>query len=167
MARGVCGTAIDDRMYGSPQVTGLRPVPVTDVPERTARRAQVLLAEDDDAMRELLVQVLREDGNEVIAAPDLETLCDLAAASRTDAASIALIISDIRMPDWSGIEFLASLRAAHWTTPVLLITAFGSEEVHQRAETLGALRVLDKPFAVEQLRDLVRMEVGRHRDAGQ
>lgn len=62
-----------------------------------------------------------------------------------------MIISDIRMPGWSGIYVLASLRHSDWSMPVILITAFGDEETHAQAKRLGAASLLDKPFDIEEL----------------
>ena len=62
------------------------------------------------------------------------------------------IVSDVRMPGHSGLEMLAALRRAGWTTPVVLITAFGDRWVHDQARQLGAAAVLDKPFDIDALR---------------
>ena len=56
------------------------------------------------------------------------------------------------MPGHSGLEMLAALRREGWTTPVVLITAFGDRWVHDQARQLGAAAVLDKPFDIDALR---------------
>ena len=127
--------------------------------EMIGQPPRVLLAEDDAEMRDLIATVLRADGCEVIDAGDFDRLGEIVAQHGGDRESIAMIISDIRMPGLTGLEFLAALRCARWRTPVILITAFGTEEVHKAADQLGALAVLDKPFPLEHLRDLVRQAV--------
>lgn len=126
-------------------------------------RPRVLLAEDDPAMRELIASVLRQDGYDVLEARDGEELLDSIGhvVDRPGACqeSIAMIISDVRMPSLSGLDVLAALRCAFWRTPVILITAFGSEETHAEAGKLGVLAVLDKPFPLDDLRTLVRQAV--------
>jgi len=122
----------------------------------------VLVAEDDRAMRELITTLLRDAGYDVVEACDgaqlLDRIGDLAGRLHGRNA-IALIISDIRMPGLTGLDVLAALRVAYWRTPVILITAFGSEESHAEADQLGALAVLDKPFALDDLLALVRRTV--------
>jgi len=123
-----------------------------------ARPKCVLLAEDDPYMRQLLASALRKDGYEVIEAKDgIECLgCmqswvfDHAAPTLPD-----IIISDIRMPGWSGLEILQIARAKDPCVPVILITAFGAREIHNEAWRLGAAAVFDKPFDVDDLRELV------------
>ena len=108
-------------------------------------------------MRDLIASVLRQDGYDVVEAPTIDGLAVLADAAGRD--TIAIVISDLRMPGMTGLELLASLRSAHCSTPFILITAFGSEETHARAGELGALAVLDKPFPIEHLQSLVRSTV--------
>jgi DNA-binding NtrC family response regulator len=70
-----------------------------------------------------------------------ETICDM-------------IVSDIRMPVCSGVQILEGLRKAHWTTPVILITGFGTEVMRKQVESLRAI-MLDKPFDLDDLRAAV------------
>ena len=125
-------------------------------------RGRVLVAEDDRAMRDLITSLLRDAGYDVVEACDgaqlLDRIGDLAGRLHGRHA-IELIISDIRMPGLTGLDVLAALRVAYWRTPVILITAFGDEESHAEANQLGALAVLDKPFALEELLALVRRTV--------
>lgn len=63
-----------------------------------------------------------------------------------------VIIMDIRMPSRTGLEVLADLRKYDCHVPVVLITAFGARDVHEKARQLGAVAVFDKPFDVDDLR---------------
>ena len=130
---------------------------------------RLLVAEDDEAMRDLIVTQLRHDGYEVIEASDGAQLLDhIGAVTAEDGGgptAIAMIISDLRMPGLSGLDLLAALRCAEWQTPVVLITAFASEETHAEARDLGALCVLDKPFPLERLRAIVRTTLAAPRSA--
>jgi DNA-binding NtrC family response regulator len=119
------------------------------------RGPRVLVAEDDRNMRELIVASLRADGYDVTAAGDLDRLGESVGVD-TGPDAVALIVTDNRMPGCTGLELLTALRAAHWETPVILITAFGSPATHRHAAALGATAVLDKPFPLDQLRALVR-----------
>jgi CheY-like chemotaxis protein len=124
-----------------------------------ARRTRVLLAEDDPAMRSLLAWMLRRDGYDVTEAQDgVEAVAYVLASWGFGAAGrrqFNLIISDIRMPGWTGLEILAIMQVASQPTRVILITAFGSAETHEQARRLGAAAVFDKPFDFEDLRAAV------------
>ena len=128
---------------------------------RAGWTARVLLAEDNDEMRTLLAAILRADGYQVVEAKDGRELLSglLAARERGRPPTIDLVVSDIRMPACSGLAVLERLREVDWSIPVILITAFGSQETHSRARSLGAALVLDKPFDLEELRHAVRSVV--------
>jgi DNA-binding NtrC family response regulator len=127
-------------------------------PGSPSRHGVVLLADDDAAMRALLARALRRAGFDVLEACNgselLERLaCGFACAPRI---RFDLIISDVRMPAYDGLNILASLRQMSIAIPVILITAFGSTAAHAAAADLGAFAMLDKPFDVDDLMALVR-----------
>jgi DNA-binding NtrC family response regulator len=112
-------------------------------------RARIFLAEDDDAMRELLAASLRGAGFEVMESPNG---IDLAGQlGPEDPERFDLIISDIRMPGVTGFELLEGLNEAGGYPPTILITAFGGAEVHAEAASLGAAALFDKPFEIDAL----------------
>jgi DNA-binding response OmpR family regulator len=118
----------------------------------------VLVADDDAEMRRLVAESLRKDDYEVIEEVDggrmLVRIAAMYAFGRT-VSPFDIIVSDIRMPVCSGLDIVKGLREAHWTTPVILMTAFGDDETRARAERLGAM-LLDKPFQMGALRVFVR-----------
>jgi DNA-binding response OmpR family regulator len=120
---------------------------------------RLLLAEDDLQMRQLVAEALRKDGYDVVEAVDGMHVLDQVSSWLLDQTPkgpvINLIISDIRMPGLSGLSLVAGLRQAGWTTPIILMTAFGDSETHAAAKRLGATAVFDKPFDVDDLRTLV------------
>jgi len=119
----------------------------------------ILVADDDDEMRSLLSALFRSDGFTVSEAKDgQELLSMLTAKTAPDGTPIApdLVVTDVQMPGATGIRVLSHVRRAHPTVPVILITAFGSAELHAQAKRLGAATVLDKPFDVAELRKLVQ-----------
>jgi CheY-like chemotaxis protein len=116
---------------------------------------RVLLAEDDAEMRELVASSLRRDGFEVVELRDGGELFDhigISWVGPPDHRRPDLVISDVRMPGFSGLEILDILRQADWALPVILITAFGDADLHQEAQRLGAAAVFDKPFDLDDLR---------------
>lgn len=117
------------------------------------RPLNVLLADDDIEMRHLLFTQLHADGHVVSTVRDgTEMLEALSEVSDFPVMVPDVIIMDVRMPGYSGLHLLAALRFANWTTPVILITAFGDVRLHAEAARLGAAVVFDKPFDVDDLR---------------
>jgi DNA-binding response OmpR family regulator len=121
------------------------------------RPPRILLAEDDVELRGLMASSLREDGYDVFEALDggrllVQITAAYAGKGRNSACDV--IVSDIRMPVCSGVQILEALRRAHWTTPVILVTAFGNKATRRYVESLRAL-LFCKPFDVDDLRTAV------------
>ena len=125
---------------------------------RVAWQKRLLLAEDDESLRSLLAETLRRGGYEVIEVKHgLELLEALEPAmfegqgdNRPD-----LIISDYHMPGCTGMSILAGVHSTGLNVPFIVITAFGDEETHAQARTLGAVAVFNKPFDLDDLRTAV------------
>lgn len=122
------------------------------------RKRRILVAEDDASLRRLIAISLIRDGYEVAEAADGSELLDLLGSALVKggtATSFDLVVSDIRMPGWTGLDLVAGLHRWPWGPPILLMTAFGSAEVHSQAQRLGAVAVLDKPFDLDDFRTVV------------
>jgi DNA-binding response OmpR family regulator len=116
---------------------------------------RILVAEDDSEMRRLVADALRKDGYEIVEASDGgRLLVEVTSLYQHPENQPDLIVSDIQMPVCTGLQILEALRKAHWTMPVILMTAFGDDETRARADTLGAI-LFDKPFAIDDLRTAV------------
>jgi two-component system response regulator AtoC len=118
----------------------------------SAEQGYVVLAEDDRIMRDLVTTTLRQGGYEVEVARNGVDLLRLLEEQMTDGEVLApgtVIISDIRMPQLDGLSVLEKLRSLGWRTPVILMTAFGDTDTHERAHALGASAALNKPFDLE------------------
>jgi CheY-like chemotaxis protein len=117
-------------------------------------RPKVLLAEDQPDMRHLVGKVLREAGYDVV---ELQSGTDLWSeivnwqSDEDNPRDPDLIVTDIRMPGSTGLEVLARLRQSDWATPVILMTAFGDLATFREALQLGATRIFNKPFDVNDL----------------
>jgi len=119
---------------------------------------RILLADDDNDLRELLASVLRMDGYEVVEARDGIELLDHIGSTMVAGGSgepVDLIVSDIRMPGWSGMQILSGVRRTDWAIPVVLITAYGDRDTDEEADRLGAAAVFRKPFDLDDLRTVV------------
>jgi two-component system response regulator PilR (NtrC family) len=102
-------------------------------------------------MRELLAIVLKREGYEVLLAENGQQ-----ALAVIEGGAIDLIISDIKMPDMSGVEVLRAAKAADPGVPTMMMTAFASTETAVEAMRLGACDYLIKPFDVDELKMKVR-----------
>lgn len=112
---------------------------------------RVLLAEDDADFRQLLRESLERNGFEVRAVDDGSLLLSaLTQALIDDCPDFDVVVSDVRMPGWSGLAALNALRCAGCDIPVILVSAFPAQEVVYAARELGA-RLLHKPFELEEL----------------
>ena len=120
--------------------------------EKQPRAGRILLAEDNREMRSLLASALQAEGYEVTQCRDGDQFVDHIVTA-SPGVDFDLIISDVRMPGHTGLEILDAGRQLEGFPPMILITAFGSEALHDRARRLGAVAVFDKPFDVD---DLVR-----------
>lgn len=124
-------------------------------PRDEVERRRVLLAEDDAALRGLLAEELESDGFLVVQARNGYELMEAVARHTDGEEHFDAIVTDIRMPGPEGMFALASLREEDWQTPVIVTTAFGDANTHEEARRLGAIRVLDKPFDYDELRELL------------
>jgi DNA-binding NtrC family response regulator len=68
---------------------------------------------------------------------------------------VKLVISDIRMPEISGLELLSRIRESYPATKVIIMTAYGSSEVHEEANARGCFKYIEKPFEITDLRQLI------------
>lgn len=107
---------------------------------------RVLVAEDEALIRLDLVEMLREEGYDVVGeARDGQEAVDLTNELRPD-----LVIMDIKMPRRDGIDAATEIAAAR-LAPVIMLTAFSQRELVDRARDAGAMAYLVKPFAKADL----------------
>jgi DNA-binding NtrC family response regulator len=110
-------------------------------PDATTR---ILLVEDDDDFRETLAEMLVRHGFEVLRAGD-----GASAIRLTPGAD--LLITDVRLPDTSGIDLMGKIREARPALPVLVMTGYGTIKDAVEAMRKGASTYLTKPFEPEEM----------------
>ena len=118
-------------------------------------QTKILVADDQPEMRELLASRLRSLGYVVIEAADGQEMLEELKQTEPD-----LIISDLHMPQLSGLQVLSQLRQTDSTTPFILMSAFADKAVRAEAAALGATYVYSKPFDVKHLVSTVWEIVG-------
>jgi two-component system, NtrC family, response regulator PilR len=129
---------------------------VTDVPAPATERRppRILVVDDERSMRELLAIVLRREGYDVLLAES-----GRAAVTMLEREAVDLLISDIKMPDLSGVEVLRAAKRIDQDILGIMITAFASTESAVEAMRLGACDYLSKPFDVDLLKMKVREKI--------
>ncbi len=126
----------------------------SEAPPAERRLPRILVVDDERSMRELLAIVLRREGYEVLLADS-----GRAAIETLERESIDLLISDIKMPDLSGVEVLRAAKRIDQDTLGIMITAFASTDTAVEAMRLGACDYLSKPFDVDLLKMKVREKI--------
>jgi len=112
---------------------------------------RILIVDDEKGMRDLLSIMLKNDGYRVDAAESATRARELISRGSYD-----LVISDIAMPDGSGVDVLRTAREIQPDCIVILITAYASTESAIEALKLGAYDYIIKPFDVEELRIILK-----------
>ena len=111
----------------------------------------VAIVDDDDLMRTALQGLLKSAGLVAQAFASAEEF--LKSGHQRD---IGCLITDIRMPGMSGLEFQAQLNADHYRIPTIFITAHGDAKMRMQAMRAGAVEFLAKPFDDDALLESVR-----------
>ncbi len=109
-------------------------------------KARLLVADDEDAQREILRLILEGEGYEVVLAATGRQALKLALAQPFD-----LVLTDLKMPDLSGLELLGELLSAEPRACVILMTAHGSIDSAVEAMRRGAFDYLTKPLERDEL----------------
>jgi EAL domain-containing protein (putative c-di-GMP-specific phosphodiesterase class I) len=119
---------------------------------------RLLLVDDDPAVLRAYGRALERHGTTVTTASSGKDAVD-----RLKAASFDVIVSDISMPEMTGIEFLRAVRGHDLDVPVILVTGAPSVESAVRAVEYGAFRYLSKPVADQELWDVVLRAASMHK----
>lgn len=135
---------------------------VTDTFRRP--RPRVLVAEDDQQLRRMVVARLQRDGYDVLEARSgHEALAVMKVIAEHEIDDLVLAIMDVRMPGLSGLDVVYTLRAWQWELPILLITAYPDPEIVDTAKRLG-VSLLAKPFAFPRLDIAAREAIAAHQE---
>ena len=113
-------------------------------------KAHILVIDDDAVACEFLQEALSLEGYEVKAYTSAKE------ALKQDLSRYDLLMSDIRMPEMDGLQFLDQVRKKWPNLPVILMTAYGSLETTMEAISLGAWDYISKPFSPEDCRAIVK-----------
>jgi response regulator NasT len=138
-------------------VTVVDSASVTPAGQQTTHK--VLVAEDDSLIRMDLIEMLREEGYDVVGeAPNGQAAVDL-----TEKLSPDLVIMDIKMPVRDGIDAAAEI-ASKRLAPVVMLTAFSQRDFIEKAREAGAMAYLVKPFTKADLVPAIEVAVSRYQE---
>ena len=116
----------------------------------------ILVVDDDPEMRALLLDVLRNEGYDVVEAKD-GTEAVLALRAR----KFDVILMDKNMPGPSGLDLLPGFRRVCPRSQIIMMTAFGDVASYMEAAEKGAVEYLFKPFRMEEMKDAIAKALGR------
>lgn len=108
----------------------------------------ILVVEDDDIVRMLIVDVLEELEYHVLEAADAEQALSII---NKDGLAINLMMTDVGLPDMDGKELAQKARASRPALPILFASGY-AENIDAPAD----MHVIGKPFSIDQLRDKVK-----------
>ena len=112
---------------------------------------KILVVDDDQESRNLLTEILEDNGYAVCAARDGVAARQLLAGN----AQYGVVIADLRMPQESGLELLRKLREQKSAQHVILMSSFLSPGERKDAEALGAYALFEKPLRLDEVLQVV------------
>ena len=121
---------------------------------------QILVLDDDAAIRTVVAQALRRDGHRVVTSATVAEFDRALAAQLPDA-----VVTDVVLPDGDGLAVAARLAADHPTLPVIILSAQNTLTTAVRANEAGAFEYLPKPFDLDALTHAVRAALAQRGEA--
>jgi two-component system, NtrC family, response regulator AtoC len=111
----------------------------------------ILVADDEPSMRLNITELLQDEGYNI-----LEAANGLQAIQLTNTHLPDVVLMDVKMPEMNGITTLKNLKREHPDIPVIIFTAFGSNEKPIEAMKAGAFDYMEKPFDIDELLSVIR-----------
>ncbi len=127
--------------------------PAGAISPMTAKKStglRIPVVEDEPLIRWSIGEALTDAGHAITGAPDGATALQAIAANSYD-----VVLLDLRLPDSNDLTLLATIGRRAPRSAVVLMTAFGAAEIVTAARTLGARRVLAKPFDLDDMTQAV------------
>ena len=128
-----------------------------EVIKETAER-EILVVDDDEAIRDFLTRILTREGYQVAVAPDGQKALDIARERE-----LSLVFLDIKMPGMNGIDTLRVLKRIDKDIQVVMVTAYATVDTAVEAMRFGAFDYMRKPFDKDRLQEMVREGVKRRK----
>lgn len=124
--------------------------------------AEILVVDDEMGIRELLSEILGDEGHAVTVAENAQRAREAMAASRMD-----LVLLDIWMPDTDGVSLLKEwVASGQLTMPVIMMSGHATIETAVEATRIGAMDFLEKPIALQKLLKAVEQGLAKGKQGG-
>ncbi|EEO28404.1 response regulator [Oxalobacter paraformigenes] len=122
--------------------------------------ANILVVDDEMGIRELLSEILSDEGHVVQTAENAQQAREARAAETPD-----LVLLDIWMPDTDGVTLLKEWqRDGYLTMPVIMMSGHATIDTAVEATRIGAMNFLEKPIALQKLLQAVQQGLARHQE---
>lgn len=112
--------------------------------------SKIMVVDDDSGFRTTLVEILEDEGRDVIAAEDGYQAIQMASDSE-----IALILMDIQMPGINGVEAFLEIKEIRPNCVVAMMTGYAADSLAKQALEEGAMAILQKPLSIGQIFQIV------------
>jgi len=116
----------------------------------------VLVVDDEEVIRDVCSQILSADGYLVTTAASGKEALHLVSENEFDA-----VVTDIMMPDMSGLELLEVIKSTNLSVSTIVITGLGTFDMATQSDRLGAREFVVKPFTPDELSEAVRKALGK------
>lgn len=113
--------------------------------------SSILVVDDQDGVRQLLLEILRGEGFNVSSASNGFEAMDALENSCPD-----LILVDMKMPGMSGLDVLREIKQRRYPCLPIMMTAYGELEIANEAMKLGVKHFINKPFDIDDFRQAIR-----------
>ncbi len=117
-------------------------------------KKKVLVIDDQNGIRVLLVEVFNSEGYETFQASNGKLALEIVADKQPD-----IVLLDMKIPGMDGLEILKHIKKIDKTIKVIMMTAYGELDMIKEATDLGALMHFTKPFDIDELRMAVNNEL--------
>ncbi len=122
------------------------------------RFGKLLIVDDEPEILQTLVEILQPLCSEIKTASNGSEALEIFKSNEVDA-----VLTDIKMPKMTGLQFLAEIRSQFYHTPVVILTGHGDKENMLEALRLDATDLLEKPFSIEIVKETMSkaLQLGR------
>jgi len=126
----------------------------TDGPHRSP---SILLVDDDPDVRSVLCEILKLEGYDVVSASDGRQGLRMLQEN-----PVSLVITDVLMPELDGLEVIRTIRKVNPMVPIIAMSGGGKRDLDFliEAKEFGATKVVNKPFEIDELVELVKNVLG-------
>jgi len=115
-------------------------------------QGRILIVDDQKGVRRLLEELFKKEGWDVQIAGDGKEAIHMVEELMPE---LDLILMDVKMPNMNGLEATRIIMERNFNIPIIMMTAYGENEVVKQAVDAGAKKCISKPFDIMVLRDMV------------